>query len=42
VDGLVYLSETGPDVRAGQFRTVRITKAAPHDLVGDVIGEATT
>jgi len=39
VDGLVYLSETGPDVRAGQFRTVRITKAAPHDLVGDVIGD---
>ncbi|MDP2306386.1 MAG: 30S ribosomal protein S12 methylthiotransferase RimO [Pseudomonadota bacterium] len=37
VDGLVYLSEVGPEVRAGQLRKVRITRAAPHDLVGDVL-----
>jgi ribosomal protein S12 methylthiotransferase len=37
VDGLVYLSEVGPDVRPGQLRTVRITRATAHDLVGDVI-----
>lgn len=37
VDGLVYLSEVGPDVRPGQIRRVRITKATAHDLVGDVL-----
>ncbi len=37
VDGQVFLSEAGPDVRAGQFRRVRITRAAAHDLVGDVL-----
>lgn len=37
VDGLVYLSEVGPDVRPGQLRTVRITRATAHDLVGEVI-----
>ena len=37
VDGQVFLSETGPEVRAGQFRRVRITRAAAHDLVGDVL-----
>ncbi len=37
VDGLVYLSEVGPDVRPGQLRRVRITRVTAHDLVGDVI-----
>jgi ribosomal protein S12 methylthiotransferase len=37
VDGIVYLSEADEDVRPGQFRTVRITRATAHDLVGTVI-----
>jgi ribosomal protein S12 methylthiotransferase len=37
VDGVVYLSEVGPDVRAGQLRKVKIVKATAHDLVGDIL-----
>lgn len=37
VDGVVYLSEVGPDVRPGQLRRVRISRATAHDLVGDVL-----
>jgi ribosomal protein S12 methylthiotransferase len=37
VDGVVYLSEVGADVRPGQLRRVRISRATAHDLVGDVL-----
>lgn len=37
VDGVVYLDDAPEDVRAGQFRKVRIRRATAHDLVGRVI-----
>ncbi len=37
VDGQVYLNEAPEDIRAGQFRTVRISRATAHDLVADVL-----
>ncbi|MBN2193959.1 MAG: 30S ribosomal protein S12 methylthiotransferase RimO [Polyangiaceae bacterium] len=37
VDGCVYLS--GAEVRSGEIRRVRITKAADYDLLGEVIDD---
>ena len=37
VDGQVYLVSPPEDARAGQFRRVRITRAAAHDLVGEIV-----
>ena len=37
VDGLVYLDDPPEDIRPGTFHTVRITRAAAHDLVGTVV-----
>jgi ribosomal protein S12 methylthiotransferase len=37
VDGVVYLQNPPEDVRAGQFRNVRIRRASVHDLVGEVL-----
>jgi ribosomal protein S12 methylthiotransferase len=36
IDGQVYVVSPPEDLRAGQFRTVRITRASAHDLVGEV------
>ncbi len=41
VDGQVYLVSPPEDLAAGTFRRVRLTRAAAHDLVGEVVdGEA--
>ncbi|MEN9785907.1 MAG: hypothetical protein RLZZ299_1171 [Pseudomonadota bacterium] len=37
VDGQVYIVSPPEDVRAGQFRRVRVTRAAEHDLVGEIV-----
>ena len=37
VDGQVYLVSPPEDLRPGTFRRVRITRAAAHDLVGEVV-----
>jgi ribosomal protein S12 methylthiotransferase len=37
VDGQVFLDATEEDVLAGQIRSVRITRAADYDLVGQVV-----
>ena len=37
VDGHVYLVSPPEDVRAGQFRRVKITRTAEHDLVGEIV-----
>jgi ribosomal protein S12 methylthiotransferase len=36
VDGVVFLDEAPEDVRAGQIRAVRITRASDYDLIGRV------
>ncbi len=38
VDGQVFLDGPGPDVRAGQLRRVKLTRASDYDLVGRVVG----
>ena len=37
VDGQVFLDDPPDDVRAGQFRQVRITRTSDYDLVGTVV-----
>jgi ribosomal protein S12 methylthiotransferase len=37
VDGQVFLDATEDDVKAGQIRSVRITRATDYDLVGQVV-----
>jgi ribosomal protein S12 methylthiotransferase len=37
VDGQVFLDEAPEEVRAGQFREVRITRVSEYDLVGQVV-----
>ncbi len=38
VDGLVYVVSAPEGVRAGEVRRVRVTRAAAHDLVGEIVG----
>lgn len=37
IDGVVYINDAPADIGRSQFRTVRITEAGAHDLVGHVI-----
>lgn len=37
VDGQVFLDDPPDDVRAGQFRQVRITRTSDYDLIGQVV-----
>jgi len=38
VDGVVFIDGPPPELRPGDFAQVRITQAAEHDLVGQVVG----
>jgi ribosomal protein S12 methylthiotransferase len=41
IDGICYISDPGDQpLRAGEFRTMRITAAHDYDFTGDLIGEA--
>jgi len=41
IDGICYISDPGDrPLRAGEFRTMRITAAHDYDFTGDLIGEA--
>jgi ribosomal protein S12 methylthiotransferase len=41
IDGVCYIGDPGEgDLRAGQFRRMRITKAHDYDLVGDLVDVA--
>ena len=37
VDGVVYLDDPPPDLRAGVLRQVRITRTSDYDLVGQIV-----
>jgi len=37
IDGVVYLDGPGPAALPGRFVQVRITQAAEHDLVGQLV-----
>jgi ribosomal protein S12 methylthiotransferase len=37
VDGCVFLDGPASDVRPGQYRQVRITRASEYDLVGRIV-----
>jgi len=40
VDGQVYVSGAGPDVKIGQIRPMRVTQVGDYDLVGELLDEA--
>ena len=43
IDGVCYISEPGErELRAGEFRTMRIIKAHDFDLTGDLLDDGVT
>jgi ribosomal protein S12 methylthiotransferase len=39
IDGVCYINDAGPNVKPGEFRTIRITEAHDYDLVGGLVDE---